>query len=94
MGALSRSWRERALLTQEELVGLSVRTVRRWESGELRQPQSASLRLYAEALGLDAAEPATLTQAASGAAHPDARVVALAGTRITDAALLVRRARR
>ncbi|MFC5825943.1 ATP-binding protein [Nonomuraea insulae] len=69
MGALLRAWRERALLTQEQLAalaGLNVRTVRRLESGELRRPRSMSVRLLGEALGLDAAELSILTAAASG----------------------------
>jgi tetratricopeptide (TPR) repeat protein/transcriptional regulator with XRE-family HTH domain len=69
LGALLRAWRERALLTQEQLAaraGLHVRTVRRLETGELRRPRSASVRLLAEALDLGDAEVAILTHAASG----------------------------
>ncbi|MEV0384715.1 tetratricopeptide repeat protein [Nonomuraea sp. NPDC050643] len=67
LGALLRAWRERALLTQEQLAtqaGLSVRTVRRLESGELRRPRSTSMRLLGEALGLDATELSVLIGAA------------------------------
>lgn len=69
LGTLLRGWRERALLTQEQLAdkaGLNVRTVRRLEKGELFRPRSASVRSLAEALGLDTAELATLTGAVSG----------------------------
>ncbi|MFI7126794.1 ATP-binding protein [Nonomuraea sp. NPDC050153] len=69
LGALLRGWRERALLTQEQVAaraGLNVRTVRRLEADELRRPRSASVRSLAEALGLDAAELSTLTRAANG----------------------------
>ncbi|MEO3801173.1 tetratricopeptide repeat protein [Nonomuraea sp. B1E8] len=69
-GTLLRGWRERALLTQEELAaraGLNARTIRRLEAGDLRRPRGTSVRLLAEALGLDDAERATLTHAARGA---------------------------
>ncbi|MEV0382041.1 tetratricopeptide repeat protein [Nonomuraea sp. NPDC050643] len=75
MSALLRSWRERALLTQEELAeraGLNVRTVRRLESGELRRPRGTSIRLLAQALELDDAELSLLTRAGS-APPPGAR---------------------
>ncbi|MEV4179552.1 BTAD domain-containing putative transcriptional regulator [Nonomuraea sp. NPDC049709] len=58
-GALIRTWRERALLTQDQLAaraGLNVRTVRRLEAGELRRPRSTTVRKLAEALGRDATE--------------------------------------
>ncbi|MGP4101894.1 AfsR/SARP family transcriptional regulator [Nonomuraea sp. KM90] len=58
-GTLIRTWREQALLTQDQLAaraGLNVRTVRRLEAGELRRPRSTSLRKLAEALGQDATE--------------------------------------
>ncbi|WP_181448720.1 ATP-binding protein [Nonomuraea aridisoli] len=69
-GGLLRAWRERALLTQEELAaqaGLSARTIGRLETGELRRPRSTSVRLLAEALRLDDAELAMLTRAAKDA---------------------------
>ncbi|KAB8194714.1 tetratricopeptide repeat protein [Nonomuraea phyllanthi] len=70
VGALVRAWRERALLTQEQLAalaGLNARTVRRLETGELQRPRSSSVRSLAEALGLDAAEVSLLARAASPA---------------------------
>ncbi|MEW9552793.1 helix-turn-helix domain-containing protein [Nonomuraea sp. NPDC050783] len=69
LGALLRAWRERSLLTQEEVAeraGLNVRTVRRLEAGELRRPRVTSVRLLARALDLDAAERAVLAGAAAG----------------------------
>jgi tetratricopeptide (TPR) repeat protein/transcriptional regulator with XRE-family HTH domain len=66
LSTLLRVWRERAMLTQEQLAaqaGLNVRTIRRLETGELRRPRSASIRQLAEALGLDAAELSTLAHA-------------------------------
>jgi tetratricopeptide (TPR) repeat protein/transcriptional regulator with XRE-family HTH domain len=67
LGALLRRYRERALLTQEELArqtGMSARTIRRLESNELRRPRVATIRLLAGALGLSSAEQATLVSAA------------------------------
>ena len=67
---LLRGWRQRALLTQEQLAqrtGLSVRTIGRLEAGRLR-PRSGSVRLLAKALGLSDAEQARL---ASAHGHPD-----------------------
>ncbi|MER5649775.1 helix-turn-helix transcriptional regulator [Streptosporangium sp. NPDC002524] len=58
-----RRWRERALLTQEELAersGLSVRTIRRMEGGSLPRVRSTSLRLVGEALELNEEERAIL----------------------------------
>ncbi|BCL12355.1 hypothetical protein GCM10017556_00940 [Micromonospora sagamiensis] len=69
LGALVRAWRERALLTQEELAeraGLNVRTVRRVESGSVRRPRLGSVRSLADALGLGRAETETLAAAATG----------------------------
>ncbi|MGP4102591.1 ATP-binding protein [Nonomuraea sp. KM90] len=65
-----RGWRERALLTQEQLAdraGLSVRTVRRLERGIQVRPRGASLQLLADALGLSAAEREALVTATSDA---------------------------
>ncbi|TDD12325.1 helix-turn-helix domain-containing protein [Nonomuraea deserti] len=73
LGALLRAWRERALLTQQELAvrsGLSVRTVRRLEADELRRPRTASMRLLAEALALDAEELSVLRRLARAAPEP------------------------
>ncbi|MBO0870775.1 MAG: helix-turn-helix domain-containing protein, partial [Micromonosporaceae bacterium] len=64
LATLLRTWRERALLTQEQLAsraGVSVGTVRGLESGRIRRPRNESLRLLADGLGLPAAERATLT---------------------------------
>ncbi|GAA5131662.1 ATP-binding protein [Pseudonocardia adelaidensis] len=63
-GQLLRKWRERALLTQEQLAaraGLSVRSIRRFERGGAAQ--STSIRLLAEALGLSPDERAILVAA-------------------------------
>ncbi|MFD2354024.1 helix-turn-helix domain-containing protein [Nonomuraea ferruginea] len=72
-GALLRGWRERALLTQEQLAEracLNVRTVRRMESGALLRPRVTSMLLLAEALELNGADRATLNAAAHGLARP------------------------
>jgi tetratricopeptide (TPR) repeat protein/transcriptional regulator with XRE-family HTH domain len=64
IGQLLREWRERALLTQEQLAvraGLSVRSIRRFERGGAAQ--SASIRLLADALGLSSEERALLVSA-------------------------------
>jgi tetratricopeptide (TPR) repeat protein/transcriptional regulator with XRE-family HTH domain len=65
---LLRGWRERALLTQEQLAersGLSVRTIRRLESGPAtRRPHPSSIRMLAAALDLSEAEQAALAAAA------------------------------
>jgi transcriptional regulator with XRE-family HTH domain len=63
LGALVRWWRERALLTQEQLAertGLNVRTIRRLESRELQKPRPTSILLLAEALRLNSEEQAVL----------------------------------
>lgn len=68
---LLRAWRERALLTQEELgrrAGLDPRTLRRWESGDSVRPHGRSLRLVADILALDDDESVALAAAARGAA--------------------------
>lgn len=54
-----RAYRERALLTQEDLAertGLSTRTIRRLESDQLRRPRLATIRALASQLGLSSAE--------------------------------------
>lgn len=64
---LLRGWRQRALLTQEQLArrtGLGVRTVRRLESDGLRRPRTDSVRLLADGLGLTADERHLLISAA------------------------------
>ncbi|MFI6743028.1 BTAD domain-containing putative transcriptional regulator [Nonomuraea sp. NPDC050451] len=68
-GALLRSWRERASLTQEilaEYTGLSVRTISRLETDAAAKPSLATLRLLAEALALDDDEQAMLSRALCG----------------------------
>ncbi len=73
LGALLRGWRERALLTQEQLAEracLNVRTVRRMESGALLRPRVTSMLLLAEALELNGADRATLNAAAHGRPGP------------------------
>ncbi|TWF74157.1 tetratricopeptide repeat protein [Pseudonocardia hierapolitana] len=67
IGASLRAWRERALLTQEQLAersGISVRSIRRLEAGGAARPRSSSLELLAAALGLTEAERAALIGAA------------------------------
>jgi tetratricopeptide (TPR) repeat protein/transcriptional regulator with XRE-family HTH domain len=66
---LLRRFRERALLTQEELAartGLGVRTIRRLESDAPRRPHSRSVRLIADALELTPGERAQLVAATAG----------------------------
>jgi DNA-binding SARP family transcriptional activator/tetratricopeptide (TPR) repeat protein/transcriptional regulator with XRE-family HTH domain len=63
VGALIRTWRTRALLTQEQLAqrsGLNVRTIRRLEMHARHRPRTASLSLLAKALKLDETEEAQL----------------------------------
>jgi tetratricopeptide (TPR) repeat protein/transcriptional regulator with XRE-family HTH domain len=69
LAELLRTWRERALLTQEQLArrtGLGVRTIRRLESDSLRRPRKDSMRLLADALELTGTERAQLIAAARG----------------------------
>lgn len=69
LGTLVRAWRERALLTQEQLAersGMSVRSIRRLESGDAARPRSSSLELLATALDLSDAERAALIDAVRG----------------------------
>jgi len=73
-GGLLRAYRERALLSQEKLAeraGLSARTIRELEAGRVRRPRGTSVRLLAQALGLQG----SLRQAFEAAArtHPSAR---------------------
>ncbi|MFI7231212.1 ATP-binding protein [Nonomuraea angiospora] len=66
LGTLLRAWRNRALLTQDELAdraGVNVRTIRRLEGDDVERPRSASLRSLAEALGLDPREREALAAA-------------------------------
>ena len=76
-GALLRSLRERALVSQEELAaraGVSVRTIGNLEQGRIAQPRGESVRLLADALGLAGPERRRFEEAArqrSGdAGHP------------------------
>jgi tetratricopeptide (TPR) repeat protein/transcriptional regulator with XRE-family HTH domain len=67
LAALLRSWRERSLLSQEQLAakaGLAARTIRRLESDGTRRPHGTSVRMLADALELTAAERAQLAAAA------------------------------
>ncbi|WP_161791052.1 ATP-binding protein [Actinomadura welshii] len=69
VGVLVRWWRERALLTQEQLAertGLNVRTIRRLESRELQKPRPTSILLLAEALRLNSEERAILVAGVRG----------------------------
>ena len=64
-------WRARALITQEELAertGLSARTIRRLESGELHKPRPSSLDRLARVLGLSERERAMMVAASTGEA--------------------------
>jgi tetratricopeptide (TPR) repeat protein/transcriptional regulator with XRE-family HTH domain len=70
-----RGWRERSGLTQEQLAhraGVSVRTIRRLESGRPRaRSHSSSLLLVADALGLSPAEREQLASGARGVRRPE-----------------------
>lgn len=70
LGTLVRTWRERALLTQEQLAGrsgMSIRSIRRLESGQAGRPRSSSIELLATALDLSEPERAALIDATRGA---------------------------
>jgi tetratricopeptide (TPR) repeat protein/transcriptional regulator with XRE-family HTH domain len=67
LAALMRGWRDRALLTQEQLAsrsGLGLRTIRRLETGGDHRPRASSVGLLADALGLSSTERAQLVDAA------------------------------
>ncbi|GII24691.1 helix-turn-helix domain-containing protein [Planosporangium mesophilum] len=67
LAALLRGFRQRALLTQEELAaqtGLSARTIRRLESSQLLRPRAATIRVLAGHLGLSYTEQCALVVAA------------------------------
>ncbi len=73
-GVLVRAWRERALLTQEQLAeraGLSARTVGGLESGDTGRLRTSSLELLATALDLNDAERSTLVAVARTSAGPE-----------------------
>jgi LuxR family transcriptional regulator, maltose regulon positive regulatory protein len=68
-GGLLRAYRERRLLSQEQLAersGLSVRAVRDVELGRVRRPRGESVRLLADALRLAGWEREQFEAAASG----------------------------
>ena len=70
VGARLGAWRQRALLTQEQLAdraGVSVRTIRQLEAGQVRHPRSDTLRRLADALGLTEQERAALAAPVEGA---------------------------
>jgi transcriptional regulator with XRE-family HTH domain len=70
LAALLRGWRERALLTQEQLAlraGLGVRTIRRLESGGSTRPRDCSVSLLADALNLPSDERARFVAAVRAA---------------------------
>jgi tetratricopeptide (TPR) repeat protein/transcriptional regulator with XRE-family HTH domain len=73
-GELVAVYRHRLGLTQEELArraGLSVRTVRGLESGRVRVPRQVSVRLLADALGLQGQErDVFVRQARAGTKRP------------------------
>ena len=68
-GELLRDSRLRAALSQEELAeraGLSVRAVGKLESGETSRPRPVTVRMLADALGLEEPELAAFVAAAYG----------------------------
>jgi transcriptional regulator with XRE-family HTH domain len=68
-GELLRDSRLRAALTQEELAeraGISVRAVGKLESGETSRPRPATVRMLADALGLEEPELSAFIAAAYG----------------------------
>jgi tetratricopeptide (TPR) repeat protein/transcriptional regulator with XRE-family HTH domain len=69
VGARLGAWRQRALLTQEQLAdraGVSVRTIRQLEAGQVRHPRSDTLRRLADALALTEEERAALATGIGG----------------------------
>jgi transcriptional regulator with XRE-family HTH domain len=78
-GALLRTRRRRALLTQEKLAAraeLSVRTVRNLEADRVRSPRHDTVRLLADALQLSEPERETWFAAALGVNHQRAEPAA------------------
>ena len=66
---LLRQLRRETALTQEDLAersGLSVRTIRRLETGERANPQLDTVRLLADALNLEPDERAQMLAVADG----------------------------
>src|SRR5205085_404303 len=87
--ALLRRFRRAKGLTQEELAersGLSVRTIRRLETGESVNPQLDTVRLLADALGLTPDERAQLLAAAGGQVTPGSPGVNGIPAELADAA--------
>lgn len=88
-GAMLRAYRERGLLSQEQLAersGLSARTIRALEAGRVRRPQSESVRLLALALQLAGSEREQFEDAARtppSAGRPRAQPVPSAPTDAT-----------
>ena len=80
------AWRQRALLTQEQLAdrsGVSVRTIRQLEAGQVRHPRSDTLRRLAAALGVTEEERAALATAIGGTgAHAPMASVGGAGCQL------------
>jgi transcriptional regulator with XRE-family HTH domain len=69
-GALLRTFRHRACLSQEQLAAraeLSERTVRNLEAGRVRSPRTDTVRLLADALALTGPERQSWVAAAQGA---------------------------
>jgi tetratricopeptide (TPR) repeat protein/transcriptional regulator with XRE-family HTH domain len=69
-GVVLRRYRERALVSQEQLAersGLSSRAIRNLESGRTRRPHGSSVRLLADALGLGDGERAAFEATARAA---------------------------
>ncbi|MFI7702039.1 ATP-binding protein [Nonomuraea sp. NPDC049480] len=96
LGELLRSWRARALLTQDELAaraGLNARTVRRLESGQLRRARGTSMRALAKALDLDDTELSTLARIASSVPKNSPPIRTTPRQLPADAAAFVGRAR-
>ncbi|MGP4100131.1 ATP-binding protein [Nonomuraea sp. KM90] len=96
LSVLLRTWRERALLTQEQLAAranLNVRTIRRLEAGELQRPRGASIRLLATALSLDDAELAILIGAVNTTPPPSPSARITPRQLPTDVVAFVGRAR-
>jgi tetratricopeptide (TPR) repeat protein/DNA-binding XRE family transcriptional regulator len=86
VGARLGAWRQRALLTQEQLAdraGVSVRTIRQLEAGQVHHPRSDTLRRLADALGLTEEERAALATAIGGTgAHAPMASVGGAGCQL------------
>ena len=83
-GLLVRRHRERLLLTQEELAersGLSIRAISYLESGRVRRPRAASVRILAEALALSETDRTEFRTAATHLGATTASKTAVASRR-------------